>query len=161
MIGLLFRNMPKEYFTPEGIKKLKEELDYLKNFRRKELAEKLEKALSYGDISENTEFQEAKDEQAFVEGRILELEEVLRNAVVLSKSKIGNETVKLGSVVVLATGKTKERYIIVGPGEADPIQGKISIDSPLGKALLARSKGEEISIDTPSGKKKYKIVKIA
>ncbi len=152
--------MPKKYYlTPEGIKKIKEELEYLKNVRRKELAEQLEKALSYGDISENAEFTEAKEQQAFVEGRILELEEILRSAEVIS-SKSNKKVVQLGSTILVSSGRVKEEFQIVGPEEANPMEGRISTDSPLGRAVLNKPKGAQVEVETPEGKKKYKIIKI-
>jgi len=151
--------MSKKYLTSNGFKELQEELAYLRNVKRKELAEKLEKALSFGDISENAEFQEAKDEQAFVEGRILELEEILRTAKVLESS--GRESVvQIGSTVLVSSGNMQERFTIVGAEEANPAQGKISLESPFGKAVLNQPKGAFIVVQTPEGPKKYKILDI-
>lgn len=152
--------MSQKYLTKQGLKKIQEEIEYLKTVRRRELAEKLEKSISYGDITENAEFQEAKDEQAFVEGRILELEEILRQAQIMPSASERNQ-VGIGSTVLVSSGRDKEQFIIVGPAEINPLEGKISVDSPLGKALLDKPKGAEITVETPEGKKKYKIVKIA
>lgn len=152
--------MPKRYLTPPGLKRLKEELDYLKTVRRKELAEQLERAIGFGDISENAEFQEAKDEQAFVEGRILELEELIRSAETLPQNG-SKEMVQVGSTILVSIGGNKEFFWIVGPEEANPIERKISIDSPLGKAVLNQPKGKDVIVDTPEGEKSYKIIKIA
>lgn len=149
----------KKYFTKEGFKKLKKELEYLKKVKRREIAERLKKCISYGDLSENSEYQETKDAQAFLEGRILELENLINNAIIISKkSKEG--IVQIGSTILLTTGSKKERLKIVGTEETNPLEGKISIESPLGKALLNKSKGEVIEIVTPQGKVKYKILKI-
>lgn len=153
--------MPQKYLTPRGIRKLKEELEYLKTVRRMELAEQLEKAIAFGDISENAEFQEAKEQQAFVEGRILELEEMLRQAPEVP-ANLEKGKVRVGSTVLVSSGKfSKHKFIIVGPAEVNPVEGKISMDSPLGRALLEKPEGAEITVETPEGRRKYKIVKIA
>ncbi len=151
-----------QYFSPEGLAKLKKELEYLKNIKRKEVAERLKKAAAYGDLSENADYQDAKEEQAFVEGRILELEKTIKSAVVDSGKREKN-VVQIGSTVILTKeGKnsSKEKFTIVGGGEADPLNGKISLDSPLGKALLNQSEGTTIEVKTPQGKIKYQISKI-
>lgn len=151
---------PAKYLSRKALQELREELEYLKMVRRKELAEKLEQAISFGDISENVEFQEAKEEQAFVEGRILELEELLRNARVIEAGKLSKNSVQIGSTVLLSSGNHQERFTIVGAEEADPARGKISIESPLGKSVMNQRKGAFIVVQTPSGQKKYKIVDI-
>jgi transcription elongation factor GreA len=151
--------MSRKYLTPKGFKELQEELEYLKSVRRKELAEKLERAISFGDISENAEFQEAKEEQAFIEGRILELEEILRTAKVFEGIDQEN-TVQIGSTILVSNGSAQESFTIVGAEEADPRQGRISIESPFGRAVLNQRKGAFIVVDTPEGQKKYKILKI-
>jgi len=149
--------MVKGYLTPDGVKKLQEELNHLKNVRRKELAEQLERALSFGDISENAEFQEAKEEQAFVEGRILELQDILCTAKVYSPEP-ANGVVQIGSTVFVSSGRNKEKFHIVGEQEANPMEGKISSDSPLGQSILNQPKGTEVTVLTPEGKKIYKIL---
>lgn len=151
--------MTKGYFTPEGFKKLQEELEQLKNVRRKELAEQLERALSFGDISENAEFQEAKEEQAFVEGRILDLQDILRTAKVFSQ-KASNGVVQIGSTVFVSSGKVKEKFRLVGDQEANPMEGKISVDSPLGQSIMSQPKGAVVTVYAPAGKKIYRIVSI-
>lgn len=151
--------MSEKYFTQQGFQELQKELEYLKNVRRKELAEKLESAISFGDITENAEFQEAKEEQAFVEGRILELEELLRSANVL-KGKGAGAIVEIGSTVLVSSGSTQERFMIVGAEEADPAAGKVSVESPLGKTILHKQKGATVTVYTPKGPKNYKIVGI-
>ncbi len=151
-----------QYFSPEGLAKLKKELEYLKNVKRKEIAECLQKAASYGDLSENAEYQDAKEEQAFIEGRILELEKTINSAVIASNKK-GTKMVNIGSTVVLADAKnnsSKQKFTIVGGGEADPLKGKISLDSPLGQALLNQHEGAIVEVETPQGKIKYRILKI-
>lgn len=153
-------NMSKGFLTPEGVKKLQEELEQLKNVRRKELAEQLERALSFGDISENAEFQEAKEEQAFMEGRILELQDILRTAKVCSP-KTSNGVVQIGSTVFVSSGgNSKEKFYIVGNQEANPMEGKISADSPLGQSILSQPKGAVVTVLTPAGKRIYKILGI-
>lgn len=152
--------------TKEGLKKLKEELDTLKDVRRKEIAERLKEAISYGDLSENSEYQEAKNDQAFVEGRILELEQMIKNAQIISEKKTEAKTkdVQIGtSVTVLDknNGTDPVVYTIVGSTEADPSDHKISNESPVGKALLGKKKGDVIEVQTPGGKIRYEVLKVA
>lgn len=152
--------------TKEGLKKLKEELENLKNVRRKEVAQRLKEAISYGDLSENSEYEEAKNEQAFVEGRIIELERKIKNAKIISEhdtKKVGKE-VNIGShVTVHKVGGSEEpeSYTIVGATEANPFEFKISNESPIGKAVLGSLKGDTVSVSTPSGVVEYEIVKVA
>lgn len=145
--------------TTEGLEKLKKELEYLKTVKRKEIAERLEKAIAYGDLTENAEYHETKEAQGFLEGRILELEDIINNAVVVPSAK-KNGLAQIGSTILVKAGKEKENFKIVGAEEADPIEGKISADSPLGKALLDKTKGAIIEVATPEGKLQYKILKI-
>lgn len=150
--------------TKEGLEKLIEELDDLKNVKRKEIAARIKEAISYGDLSENAEYEEAKNEQAFVEGRILELEEKVKNAKIISgKSKVG-KTVQLGTTVHLKNITKKkdelEVYTIVGSTEADPFEGKISNESPIGSVLLDRQKGDTVKAIIPAGSVEYKIMKM-
>lgn len=148
-----------KYLTPEGLEKLKKELNYLKKVNRKEIAERLKQTASLGDLSENAAYDEAKEAQAFLEGRILELEETIRRAEVVKKiDKAG--WVQLGSTVIVSSNNEEERFKIVGTAEADPLKGKISMDSPLGKALLDKPEGATVTVDAPNGKIKYKIIKI-
>ena len=148
--------------TDEGLKKLEAELDELKTVKRKEVAEKIKVALGYGDLSENSEYDEAKNEQAIIEGRIAEIENQLKNVRVLDEAEIGTENVHIGSTVTVTEKgtKTKETYRIVGSTEADPLGGKISDESPIGKALLGRRKGEEVEVETPGGVIVLKVVDI-
>lgn len=150
-------NMVK-YLTSEGLQKLKKELDHLKNVKRKEVAERIKYAASFGDISENAAYDEAKEAQAFVEGRIQELKEIISQAKIIKKENGGK--VGLGSIVQLKSNDEKEKFQIVGEEEIDIQQGKISHQSPLGKALLGKTKGEKIKIKTPNGSTEYKILKI-
>lgn len=152
--------------TKEGLKKLKDELENLKNVRRKEVAQRLKEAISYGDLSENSEYEEAKNEQAFVEGRILELERKIKNAKIISEhdaKKMGKD-VNIGSHVTIRemTGSGEEvTYAIVGATEADPFDHKISNESPIGKAVLGQLKGDVVKVPTPSGVVEYEILKVA
>ncbi|MGC8776125.1 MAG: transcription elongation factor GreA [Minisyncoccia bacterium] len=151
--------MKVHYLTKEKLEELKKELEYLKREGRREVAEHLQKAKEYGDLSENAEYSEAKDEQQRIETRILELEEIIRNAVLIKEGTKGDK-VKIGSkVTVKKDGKTYE-YLIVGPNEADPSKGKISNESPLGRAFLDKKSGETAEVLAPSGKITYKIIKI-
>lgn len=149
----------REYLTVEGFKKLKLELRRLRDIKRKEIAERLEKCISFGDLAENSEYQEAKDEQAFIEGRILELEGLIKNAVIVSEEK-QKTYAQVGSTILVGANTGKEKFKIVGAEEANPLEGKISVNSPLGKALLDRGKGEAVVVQTPQGKIQYKILKI-
>lgn len=150
--------------TKEGFEKIKEELNFLKETKRKEVAERLKEAISYGDLSENAEYEEAKNEQAFVEGRILELEEKIKYAKIIEDKGHKGAIVQLGSKVVIQnlSGKTQvqEEFTIVGSTEADPINHKISNVSPVGRALLERRAGETVRVAAPAGAMEYKIVKV-
>ncbi|MFC1615579.1 transcription elongation factor GreA [Patescibacteria group bacterium] len=150
--------------TKEGLQKLKEELDYLVNIKRKEVAARIKEAISYGDLSENSEYDEAKNEQAFVEGRILELEEKIKNAKIISEKHGGTRTVQLGTTVHLKnlskSKEEKEVYTIVGSTEADPFEGRISNESPVGSSLLDKKKGDKIKVVAPSGAIEYQIIKL-
>ncbi len=152
-----------EYMSPEGLEKLKKELDYLKNTKRKEIVESLQKAIDFGDLSENAEYLEAKETQSFVEGRILELEALLKEAVIVSKKRQG-DSAQIGSTVLVSLDSPqkgdKEKFEIVGAEEANPLEGKISADSPFGKAVLSKRKGNIIQVETPRGKVYYKILEI-
>lgn len=145
--------------TNEGLQKLKDELNYLKDVKRNEVVEAIRLALSYGDLSENSEYDEAKNEQAKVESRIQELEELLKNVVVISDHEITTDTVGIGATVVVKRknqgeadyGAATKTYTIVGATEADALKGRISDRSPIGSGLLNRKKGEEVEIELPSG----------
>lgn len=139
--------------TDEGLKKLEAELEELKTVKRKEVAEKIKVALGYGDLSENSEYDEAKNEQAIIEGRIAEIENQLKNVRVLDETEIGTEKVHIGSTVTVHEKgkKAKETYRIVGSTEADPLGGRISDESPIGKALLEHRIGDEVEVETPGG----------
>ena len=156
--------MAKEtIMTSEGLKRLEDELEDLKTVKRKEIAEKIKVALSFGDLSENSEYDEAKNEQAIIEGRIAEIESQLKNVRLLDESELNNEMVHVGSLVRVkdeASGK-ESTYRIVGSTEADPMQGKISDESPVGKALLGNGVGDTVEIEIPAGVLNYTILEIS
>jgi transcription elongation factor GreA len=148
------------FLTAEGAAKLRKELDELKGPRRLEMAERLRKAVRQGDLSENADYISAKEQQAFLEGRILELELVLRNATIVERSA-PSEQVEVGStVVVQEQGEVKTTFQIVGAKEADPRAGKISHVSPIGKALLGKKVGESAQAITPGGPVRFKVLEI-
>ena len=148
--------------TQEGYNKLEEEVELLKTVRRKEVAERIKVAISFGDISENSEYDEAKNEQAQVEERIMKLENMIRKAVIIDESQIDLNVVTIGSIVKVKDVEFDEEveYTIVGSAEADPYDGKISNESPVGKALLGKSVGEEVDVQVPDGIAKFKILEI-
>ncbi len=152
---------PVFHLTHEGYEKLRQELEYLKTVKRKELAERLRAAIQMGDLSENADYIATKEEQGFVEGRIQELEIILRYAVIIDEHT-NKDVVDLGArVTIQEDGYPPETYLIVGPTEADPHNGKISHESPMGKALLGRKKGDVVTVDTPAGPVQIKILDIA
>lgn len=151
------------FFTPEGLAKIEKEIEELKTVRRKEVADRIKVALGYGDLSENSEYDEAKNEQAQVEERIAKLEYMVRNARVIDEGELNTEVINVGSTVVvkdLSDGEEDE-YTIVGSAEADPLDGKISNESPVGSKLLGAKKGEVVEIEIPDGIVKYEVVSIS
>ena len=146
------------HLTDEGKKELEVELEELKG-RRGDIAEKIANARDYGDLSENAEYDAAREEQAQVESRVAELEDILKNAVIIKAGK-ANGKVQVGSTVELENGKTVT-YRIVGPVEADPLEGKISNESPIGAALMGKQVGDTVTIQTPKGESHYTIKKIS
>jgi transcription elongation factor GreA len=150
--------MPKK-LTPEAYEKLKKELEYLKTEGRREIAERLRHTASFGDLTENFAYQQAKEDQELLEMRIAELESILGDAVIINKRK-GKKIVDVGSVVTILFDGKEQRFQIVEPEEADPTEGKISFKSPLGQAILGKRVGDETIVETPSGKIKCKILKI-
>jgi len=154
-------NQEDVILTREGFKKLEDELEELKTVKRKEVAERIKQAISFGDLSENSEYEDAKNEQAFIEGRIALLEQKLRKAQVVVEDN-NNETVKIGKKVVVKdlVHNKKNEYTLVGSMEADPDQKKISNVSPVGKALLGKHKGETVEVNTPAGTVKYEVLDI-
>lgn len=155
--------MPEEKevaLTPEGLRRLEEELEYLKTVKRREVAKRIKVARDFGDLSENSEYDDAKNEQAFVEGRIQQLERLLRNASLIDKVDTGK--VSLGSTICLKDlddGEVVE-YTIVGSAEANPDENKISNKSPVGKAVLGKSVGDVVKVNVPAGVLTYQIVSI-
>ncbi len=148
------------YLTREGLKKLEEELDHLRTVRRAEVAERLHQAMEDGELIENAEYEAAKNEQAFVEGRIITIETILSEAVIIEDEGPTN-IVRVGSKVkVQENGSKPEEYTIVGAAEANPIKGLISNESPLGKALLGRKAGDEIKVNAPAGVLSFRVIKI-
>ncbi|HMC49540.1 MAG TPA: transcription elongation factor GreA [Solirubrobacterales bacterium] len=149
--------------TPEGLEKLKEEIDHLTTTKRREVAERIKEAREFGDISENAEYDDAKNEQALLEQRIAQLEERLRRATVIDEKDIGTDEVRFGSVVHVKDQKTdvSQKFQIVGSTEADPLEHKLSNESPIGKALLGHKRNDVVTVEVPRGpKKKLKITKI-
>ena len=152
--------MSKQYLSKERLEEFKTELETLKNIKRNEVAQRLKQAKEYGDLSENSEYAEAREEQATVETRIFELEDLLKEAVVIEKTE-DNGAVQVGSVITIKKGDKTSVYTIVGKYEAKPEEGKISDESPLGKAFLQNKVGDKISVTTPAGVMVYEILKIA
>lgn len=147
------------YLTKEGLIKLKAELELLVHVRRKEIASRIQEAKELGDLSENAEYQEAKNEQAFNEGRIEELESTLRNVNIIEEQTTGNGVIQVGSTVHADNGNNHTLQI-VGSNEADPLSGKISNESPLGLSLLGKRAGDKVTITTPRGPVSYTITKV-
>ena len=149
--------------TEDGLKQLEEELEYLKTKKRKEVSVKIKVALGFGDLSENSEYDEAKNEQAQVEARIVSVENMLKNAIVIDESERDTSKVELGATVTIHDIEFDEdiTYKIVGSTEADPDEGRLSDESPLGKSLMGKAEGEMIDVDAPAGVIQYKILKIS
>lgn len=147
------------YMTAEGLEKIKAELVILKTKTRRELAERIDVAKSLGDLSENAEYHEAKDALAFTEGRIRQIEEMLKNISVIEQG--GSDIVRIGSKLEVEANGKKKTYSIVGSNEADPLQGLISNESPMGKAFLGHAKGDEVEVQTPGGAVFYTIVSVS
>ena len=147
------------FFTPEGLEKIENEIEYLKTVRRKEVSERIKVALGYGDLSENSEYDEAKNEQAQVEERIAKLEMMVRNAKIIDEKDLNTDVVNIGSSVKVRELETMEEdeYTIVGSAEADPLEGKISNESPVGSKLLGNRIGDVVEVEVPDGIIKYEI----
>ncbi|PGL70531.1 transcription elongation factor GreA [Bacillus sp. AFS055030] len=155
-------NEKKFPMTLAGKEKLEQELENLKTVKRAEVVERIKIARSFGDLSENSEYDAAKDEQAFVEGRITTLENMIRNAEIITENNDASDTVTLGKSVTfleLPAGD-EETYTIVGSAEADPFEGKISNDSPIAKSLLGKTVGEEVTVNTPGGDMQVRIIAV-
>ncbi len=153
--------MPTTFLTRDGYRKLQDELDYLRTYKRQEIAERLHEAMDGGELIENAEYEAAKNEQAFVEGRIKELEILLAMARVIDETPPAADVVQVGSTVsIQEEGLEPEQYTIVGAAEANPAAGRISNESPLGKALLSRKVGEKVQVDAPAGTFVVTILKV-
>lgn len=155
-------NEKKYPMTVAGKQKLADELEFLKSVKRKEVVERIKIARSFGDLSENSEYDSAKEDQAFVEGRIVTLESMIRNAVIIAENEQDNDTVSLGKTVsfIEIPDGDEETYTIVGSAEADPMEGLISNDSPIAKSLIGRSVGDQVKVMTPGGDMDVKIISI-
>ena len=153
-----------KYISQEGLKKIEEELKERKTITRKEIADRLEEAKSLGDLSENAEYSSAKEAQSFNEGRIFELEKIIKDSVLIKPNKKNGEKIDIGTVFevkLINSGSSDKRvFTIVGFQEADPANGKISNESPMGKAFLGNQVGDIIEVETPKGKNKYKIISV-
>lgn len=149
--------------TPEGLTKLEQELENLKTVRRREVAERIKQAIEFGDISENSEYEDAKNEQAFIEGRILTLEKMLRNAKVIEHVQNDSNMVHIGTKVSLKDLEYGDEFVytLVGSAEADPMNNKISFESPVGKAIMGKKQGDIVEVNVPAGKLKYKILAVS
>ena len=155
--------MAKEYkLSPQRLKELQDEMNYLKTVREKEVAELIKEARSFGDLSENSEYDEAKNEQGKLYSRMAELEDILSNYVVIEEEETSGDYIRLGSTVTVLDKEfnEEETYKIVGSQEADPMNGAISEDSPFGKALLGKNTGDDVTVDAPAGPVEYKIWKV-
>jgi len=149
-----------KYISSQKLKELKKELEERKTVLRQQIAERIQEAQTQGDVTENAEYTEAKEAQAFNEGRIIELENLINNAIVVFKKR-KKDTIQVGSQIVVKDKKNKKfEFTIIGSEDANPIEGKISNESPLGQAFLGQKQGDEIQVQTPKGKIKYKIVRI-
>lgn len=148
--------------TSEGLAKLEQELENLKTVKRKEVAERIKQAIEFGDISENSEYEDAKNEQAFIEGRIITLEKMLRNAKVIEPVENDAGTVHIGARILLKDMEYGDEFVytVVGSAEADPANNKISFESPVGRAILGKRQGETVEVNVPAGKLQYKILEV-
>ncbi|MCX6740256.1 MAG: transcription elongation factor GreA [Candidatus Parcubacteria bacterium] len=150
----------KKYLTPEGLKKVEQEVHHLKTVRRREISSKIEDALKLGDISENAEYHEAKDEQGMLEARIRELEEIINNAVIIESTNGKKKCVSVGCTIEVKLDSDTKKFTIVGPSEANPSVGLISNESPIGQAFLGKKIGDSVDVQAPAGVIKYKVLSI-
>jgi transcription elongation factor GreA len=155
----VIKTMTDQIISKEGYDKLKKELEYLKTTHRLEIAKRIEKAKELGDLSENAEYAEAKDEQAFNDGRIAEITALLKNVTVVENGH-NKDIIGMGSKVIVKNCDAEKQYTIVSFNESDPLNGKISNESPLGRALLDRKKNEHVKVETPNGEMEYEILNI-
>lgn len=155
--------MPEDqiYLTREKLEELKQELNHLKSVKRREVAQRIHEAKELGDLSENAEYADAKDDQAWTEGRILKIEDVFIKAVIVDDiEKDSNSVVNVGCKIKVKHGSQEKGFEIVGSQEADPLQGKISNESPLGKAFIGKKAGDDVEVEVPKGMMKYKILSV-
>ncbi|MCD5407353.1 MAG: transcription elongation factor GreA [Desulfotomaculum sp.] len=155
-------DIKKTIVTSQGLQQLEEELNTLKTVKRREIAQRIKQAIDFGDLSENSEYEDAKNEQAFIEGRILTIKKMLQHAKVIESENLDKEIVSLGSTILIKDLEFGDQfqYSIVGSVEADPTANKISNESPVGKEVLGKKKGEVIEVDVPAGKLQYEIIDI-
>lgn len=153
-------NMNTQYLTEERHIELIEELKNLKNDGRRKVAERLKKAKEFGDLSENSEYQEAREEQSMLERKIQEIEELLRKSVIIKKNKTSSSLIRIGAKVKIKKDGTEIDYTIVGSNEAHPLQGLISNESPIGRALIGKKAGDKILVEAPKGKVAYEILSV-
>ncbi len=152
--------MSKKYLlTPEGLEKLNKELKDLVENKRKEVIERIREAAAHGDLSENADYAQAREEQSFIEGRIAEIEDIIKNAEIISQTSHGT-VVNVGTTVIVKVSGQEKKYTIVGSNEANPKEGKISNESTVGKALLGKKTGEKFIVQTPAGEVEYQVVSI-
>lgn len=150
----------KKYITQQGLEKLKKELKEAETDKRREIADRLEKAIALGDLSDNAMYQEAKREQAFLEGKILELKNSIRESVIIKDGNGDKSVVEIGSTVIIKIYGNEQKLRIIGEAESDPLKGKISYQSPLGEVLLGRKLGETVEFESPGGKTEVEVLKI-
>jgi transcription elongation factor GreA len=151
--------MNDHIITQEGFDKLKKELEFISTVRRREIADRIEKAKELGDLSENAEYHEAKEAHAFNEGRIAEIKNLLKNLTVVHNGNT-TDSISMGSCATVRTGDKEKKYCIVSFNEADPQEGKISNESPMGRELIGKKKGDKVIVSTPKGETEYEIIKI-
>lgn len=152
--------MTKQFITVEGLEKLKEELSYLKITKRQDIAKRIQAAKELGDLSENAEYSEAKEQQALNEVKIAEMEETFKNAEMIDNRHSGSDLVQIGSTIKVKNGEAERVLTIVGSNEADPSEGKISNESPLAVSFLGHKTGDNVEVETPKGKVEYKIMEV-
>jgi len=153
--------MSKNFITEEGLEKLKNELKELKTVKRKQIITEIQEAREHGDLTENAEYTNAKEEQAIIEDRIAELEEIIKHSVLIDKTHKKSKFVRVGSTIKVRFGDNYKVYTIVGPTEANPEIGKISNESPIGQAFLGKKKGDVVEIKVPAGRARYQIIEIS
>lgn len=153
--------MAKQFITKEGLEKLKEELNYLKTQKRQEIARRIQAAKDLGDLSENAEYSEAKEQQSLNEAKVIEIEETVKNAETIDDRHVGSGVVNIGSTITVKNGKSERTLTIVGSNEANPYDGKISNESPLAISFLGHKVGDRVEVEAPKGKIIYSIVDIS